>query len=343
MWFKVVNAWYAPRCQMLTYLLWPLSFLFGLIIKLRRYLYDQNFLKTYHCPVPVVIVGNITVGGTGKTPFVIWLANFLKEQGYRPGIVSRGVGGKKQHAVSCVSINSSVKEVGDEALLLAKHSNCPVVLGINRVTAVKKLLQQYACDIVISDDGLQHYALKRDLEIVLVDGSRGMGNACLLPAGPLREPVSRLKQVDFVITHYLSILDKNSMTLVAGDLVSVSQSSRTQAISSLINTKVHAVAGIGNPDRFFQALTNAQLDIIPHVFPDHYQYNAHDLDFQDDLPIIMTEKDAIKCLNFATDKYWYWPVTAKLHPELAQAILTKINVFCPLLHLNSIRNLNFKA
>jgi tetraacyldisaccharide 4'-kinase len=297
----VYYHWYKPSLTWLSLLLLPLSFIFGFIIIIRRLIY-QRFAK--HFPVPVVVVGNITVGGTGKTPFVIWLAQFLKQAGFKPGIVSRGVGGKRQHLPYHVKPNSPVTDVGDEALLLAK-TGCPLVLAVDRAAAVASLLKQHDCDIVISDDGLQHYHLGRDVEIAIVDGKRALGNRYLLPAGPLREPASRLNTVDLVIVNNeMGQENALSMQLLPTALISISNQHKIP-LNGLGNHSIHAVAGIGHPQKFFASLERAGYHLIPHIFPDHYLYQASDLDFADGLPIVMTEKDAVKCSSFADARYWY--------------------------------------
>ncbi|TAK78180.1 MAG: tetraacyldisaccharide 4'-kinase, partial [Gammaproteobacteria bacterium] len=261
---EINRYWYQPSLRFITFILLPFSWLFRGCIFIRRQLYRLGFLKTHRFNVPVIIVGNITVGGTGKTPFVIWLAHYLIAQGYRPGIVSRGVGGKRQIKPYRVKQEDAATEVGDEAVLLAQRANCPLVIGIDRVAAVRELLQQAPCDIVISDDGLQHYRLGRDIEIVIIDGSRRFGNNCLLPAGPLREPVSRLQSVDFVV------VNGEDMILEPVELLPVI--ARSEATRQSPDKKAHAVAGIGHPDRFFLTLKQAGFDIIPHAFPDHHPY-----------------------------------------------------------------------
>jgi tetraacyldisaccharide 4'-kinase len=324
MWFDMTRYWYRTSFHWLTYLLRPFAFLYGLLVMVRCVLYRIGIFKTYHFSVPIIVVGNITVGGTGKTPFVIWLAHFLRSHGYQPGIVSRGVGGRKHKTAYWVSSHASVKEVGDEAWLLAKNTHCPVVIGVNRPLAVQALLQQTRCNVVISDDGLQHYALARDIEIVMVDSVRRFGNTYLLPAGPLREPISRLRSVDFIIVNGETTEDVYSMSLIPGHLISVCCPELTRPLNLFSRVTVHAVAAIGHPERFFQALRTAGVEIIPHIFSDHHLYCANDFNFQDTLPIIMTEKDAVKCLDFADERYWYWPVTAVLSHAFERDMLSSL-------------------
>lgn len=319
------SIWYRRGWHPLTILLLPWAFLFGLVVQIRRWLYRSNVLKTQVMPVPVLVVGNITVGGTGKTPFVIELAKWLQSQGYRPGIVSRGIGGKKHYQPYWVHAIDSPRLVGDEAILLAKNTQCPVVISIDRVAAVDELIKHSKCNVVISDDGLQHYRLHRDIEIAIIDGVRQLGNACLLPAGPLREHASRLQSVDFVVTHHeVQHDDIHTFHLQPEELVSVLYPEKTISLSALGREKIHAVAGIGNTQRFFAALRRLGFDIITHAFPDHHAYQAHELNFADHLQVVMTEKDAVKCHSFVNEQYWYLRVTAKINPSLKQAILTKL-------------------
>lgn len=323
---NLASHWYRSRLTALTFLLLPLSWIFNFVVSLRQFLYCLQVKKTHRFSVPVIVVGNITVGGTGKTPLVIWLANLLRAQGFKPGIVTRGVGGQQQQAPRLVRSDSCVREVGDEAVLLAARSGCPVMIGINRVAAVKALLQQAQCDVVISDDGLQHYALHRDIEIAVIDGMRGLGNQRLLPAGPLREKPSRLKRVDFVVRQGSETVSANevSMQLQGNNLVAL-QGGQQKAMSDFKNQRVHAVAAIGNPKRFFECLRTQQLDVIEHVFPDHYLFQAKDICFADNLPVIMTEKDAVKCREFASSQHWYYPVDVVLSKDLGSDILKKIH------------------
>lgn len=307
--FNAERHWYQPEWSWVTFLLFPLSLLFKFIVTLRRFCYRKRLLKIHSFPVPVIVVGNITVGGTGKTPFVIWLAALLKSQGHSPGIVTRGVGGKQQREPRWVKENADVKLTGDEAILLAKRTECPVVIGIDRVAAVQELLAKTTCDVVISDDGLQHYRLGRDVEIAIIDAARGLGNGCLLPAGPLRESSDRLQEVDHVV-YQVGVSDVRTgitMCLRGDDLVSLKTSQKI-SLSEWKGKTVHAVAAIGNPSRFFAALRLQGLVLIEHVFPDHYLYREKDFCFDDELPIVMTEKDAVKCGGFADERFWCLPV-----------------------------------
>jgi tetraacyldisaccharide 4'-kinase len=317
------HHWYKKSYTWLTLLLLPLSWLFGMAVVLRQFCYRNQLKKTVHFSVPVVVVGNITVGGTGKTPLVIWLVKFLKEQGFRPGIVSRGVGGMKQYLPHLVDTESDPQIVGDEAVLLAKQTHCPVVICIDRVAAVQELLRTTPCNIVIADDGLQHYRLGRTFEIAIVDGERQLGNGCLLPAGPLRELPARLQQVDCIVTHGSA----GDVTMqLQGDELNAVHGDAKQALNQLTSKTVHAVAGIGNPSRFFTMLRSKGFQVIEHVFPDHHLYTAKDFNFADGDIIIMTEKDAVKCKHIADERFWYLPVQAKVDPKLQDLLLGKLGV-----------------
>lgn len=336
------HLWYRNALNFRSILLMPLSGVFRILVALRRLLYRQQIIKTHRFSAPVIVVGNITVGGTGKTPFVIWLANFLKSQGFQPGIVSRGVGGKQEKQPRWVDIDSDPKQVGDEAVLLRRNTNCQLVIGTDRVAAVKTLLAKTHCDVVISDDGLQHYRMGRDLEIVIVDGARGFGNKCYLPAGPLRESPKRLREVDFVVTQVSSqdnlqmdsasiarLREKKEEThfemQLQGDiLVLLLDEHRKIPLKHFHNIKVHAVAAVGNPKRFFESLRYHGLDIVEHIFPDHYLYKKDDFNFADNLPIVMTEKDAVKCQGFADERFWYLPVITKIDNSFMTALLKRV-------------------
>jgi tetraacyldisaccharide 4'-kinase len=299
----------------LAYLLLPLSFLYRTIIAIRKWLYQKKIKKTTTFPVPVIVVGNITVGGTGKTPLVIWLANFLRQHGYHPGIVSRGYGAKALQYPMTVMPESDPSLVGDEPLLIVRNTQCPMVVDPQRVRAVKKLLLDTRCDIVISDDGLQHYALGRAIEMVVVDGARKFGNEFCLPAGPLREPIARLNTVNFVITNGVE------QKLIPTSFRRVNNSTIVQTVNDFKNKTIHAVAGIGYPPRFFNLLRELGLTIIEHSFPDHHKFQATDLIFSEDAIIVMTEKDAVKCEKFAQDTVWYLAVEAQLNAEVGEKIL----------------------
>lgn len=323
--FDITTHWYERRLTWLTFLLLPFSWVFRLIVAIRRAAFRYGLFKSYRLSVPVIVVGNITVGGTGKTPCVIWLVNFLRSHGFNPGIVSRGAGGARQDSPHWVVQSDSPSVVGDEALLLSCKTHCPMVVGVDRVAAARELLKRANCDIIISDDGLQHYRLARDIEIVMVDGDRRFGNRQLLPAGPLREPLSRLKTATYqVVTN--GVTDQYTLSLLPLEVVSVMDPSRVIALKSFPYRSVHAVAGIGNPSRFFQTLNALDFTITPHVFPDHHHYQQHELQFSDEQPIIMTEKDAVKCRTFADARYWFLRVSAKMSEAFERDLLKKLSL-----------------
>ena len=322
---QLVQQWYSPRAS-----LWlvPFSWLFLLLTTLRWLAYRTGLLKSEKLPVPVVVVGNISVGGTGKTPLVTWLIKLLQQRGYHPGIITRGYGGQARQWPQWVTAESDPVLVGDEPVLLAQRCGCPVVAAPDRVLAARMLLEQSGCNILISDDGLQHYRLQRDVEIVVIDGARRFGNGHCRPAGPLREPVSRLKRVDYCVVNGRAGggagADEVEMTLLPEKLVSLLSGNSETALANFHGQQVHAVAGIGNPSRFFELLRQHGLTVIEHAYPDHYPFKADDLNFADELPILMTEKDAVKCRHFATARIWYLPVQAQLDGLFAESFMQQI-------------------
>ena len=306
-WFQ--DAWYQD--MYLSVWLVPFSLIYVDVVRLRRFLYRKGLLKSTRLPVPVVVVGNITVGGTGKTPLVIWLVNWLRQHGFKPGVISRGYGGEAADAPRMVTEQSRPQDVGDEPLLIWQKTSAPVAVHPNRSEAGRFLLEQAQCDILISDDGLQHYALQRDIEIAVIDGQRRFGNGYCLPAGPLREPIERLREVDLVIVNGQPEEDFEYAMRLRGDQAINLKTGERKALVDFSGQACHALAGIGNPDRFFRFLRDHGLTIQTHSFPDHYAYCADDLTFADDAPVFMTEKDAVKCLTFARDNFWSVPVQAE--------------------------------
>ena len=291
-------------------LLLPLSLLFGGAVWLRRQAFRTGLIRSHRFPVPVIVVGNITVGGTGKTPLVTWLAGYLKQQGWRPGIVSRGYGGKAVHWPQQVRADSDPGSVGDEAVMLAALTDCPMCVGPDRAAAVRDLLAHADVDIVISDDGMQHYALARDLEIAVIDGERRLGNGFLLPAGPLREPKGRLKRADLVLVNGRGAEGEYSMKLFQPSVHSLDEN-RSVEIGEFAGLAAHAIAGIVNPDRFFNLLDRHGIEVRRHPFPDHHPFGAEDLSFDDGLPVLMTEKDAVKCRRLPCRDCWVVHVDAQ--------------------------------
>lgn len=306
------------------WLLAPLALLFCGVAALRRAAYRSGLAETRRLPRPVVVVGNLTVGGSGKTPLVIALVDALRARGYRPGVVSRGYGGRSATWPRAVAPDSDPAEVGEEPVLIALRARCPVWVGPDRPAAAEALLARHPeVDLVLSDDGLQHYRLARDVEIAVVDGRRGLGNRWCLPAGPLREPPSRLASVDLVVINGGHREGGFAMTLEPGAPWSLAGPGALGSADAL-QGPVHAVAGIGDPERFFLTLERAGLDLRRHPFADHHPYAAADLDFADALPIVMTEKDAIKCRPFARPGMWALPVDARLDEGLVPALLDRL-------------------
>jgi len=315
----LVNSWYQP--SPIRWLLAPLSGLYRIIIALRLSLYRHGILQSTSLSVPIIIIGNISVGGTGKTPAVIWLTKQLQQAGYRPGIISRGYGGKSPGQTKIVTKYSLASDVGDEPIIIFRQTACPTVVGANRVAVGQTLLDNYDCNVIISDDGLQHYALKRDIEIVVIDGKREFGNQYCLPAGPLREPLSRLKSVGAIIYNGSDGDVVHNMQLIQTMAVNLIDSTNTRPIDTFKTSEVHAIAGIGNPTRFFDHLTAKGLKLIPHSFADHHPFQLNDIDFGDQKPILMTEKDAVKCQHFANKNMWYIPIKATISGKLDHYLL----------------------
>ncbi|MFI3190488.1 tetraacyldisaccharide 4'-kinase [Crenothrix sp. D3] len=316
---KLTDIWY--KDMFIGSWLMPLGFIFSDITRFRKFLYRHNIgrFKTERLPVPVIIVGNITVGGTGKTPLIIALANVLKAQGFKVGIISRGYGGDE--VPRWVTVNSDPKQVGDEALLIAKQTDCPMAVAPLRVEAGKLLLEHADCNVILSDDGLQHYALHRDIEIAVIDGERRFGNSYCLPAGPLREPIHRLQSVDFIVVNGEKTEANELEMHITGDTAVNLVTGEHKPLSAFATENtLHAVAGIGNPDRFFKLLTAAGLTFTAHSFPDHYTFLPRDIDFK--TTVLMTEKDAVKCTDFATAQHWFVPVNATLDPKFTEQLLT---------------------
>jgi len=319
----LADRWYSRNPLATT--LRPLSWLYRLLIAARRGAYGLGLYHIARLAVPVIVVGNITVGGTGKTPFVIWLAALLAREGYAPGIVARGYRGQARHWPQQVRPDADPVMVGDEALVLARRCACPVAVGPDRVVAAEALLRYHRCDIIISDDGLQHHALGRDIEIVMVDGVRRFGNGYCLPAGPLREPVKRLEAADFVVvTGGAALRHEYPMTLHATAIRNVRHDSQAYAPGQFPHRRVHAVAGIGHPARFFRQLKQLDFGLVEHAFADHHDFSPADLAFADDLPVVMTEKDAVKCRRFCHDNCWYLAVDARPDERLEARLLAKI-------------------
>jgi len=275
--------------------------------------------------VPMIVVGNITAGGTGKTPLVVSLARWLSDEGFRLAVVSRGYGRQGRNQLR-VDQNSSPSVAGDEAVLIARQTGLPVMVGPDRLAAAQALAPDV--DLLIADDGLQNTHLPKDISLCVIDGARGLGNGHLLPAGPLREPAGGLSKFDYLIINGAGqvpgVEHSYPMHLVGDELCNVSQPTQRKPLASLDGQVVHGVAGIGNPGRFFAQLRDAGLQLTEHAFPDHHRYQRGDFDELRDLPIVMTEKDAVKCRELAPDDAWYLPVNAHLPEDLRDNLLSRL-------------------
>jgi len=312
------------------WLLLPLSGLYWLVSVVRRAMYRAGVLRTVRVPVPVIIVGNLTAGGTGKTPVTAWLAAELATRGFRPGIVSRGYGGSRASSPMRVDAASDPAVVGDEPVLLARRTGLPVCVDPDRVRAASMLIEE-GVDLVIADDGLQHLKLGRDYEICVIDGARWLGNGRVLPAGPLRDTTNRLCAVDQVLVNGTRQAECEAATLqnaIEFQLVSTEVSrldgSLVRPIEGFAGTTVHAVAAIGNPGRFFDQLRRHDIQVIEHAYPDHASLDAGQLDFADGFPVLMTEKDAVKLGSRAGDRFWYVPAELRMDAALAGPWLAQI-------------------
>lgn len=312
--------WY--RNTPLGLVLAPFGWLYCAGAWLRRAAYRLGILSVGRVGVPVIVVGNISVGGTGKTPLVIWIADFLASQGLRPGIVSRGYRGRARKWPQQVRSDSDPVMVGDEPVLLARATRCPVAADPDRLRGARTLVDHVACDVIVSDDGLQHMALGRDVEIAVIDGVRRHGNGRCLPAGPLREPVSRLDRVDMVVANGGGLAGEFDMRMRPCEAENLAEASLRRPLEAFAAAPVHAVCGIGAPERFFDTLEHAGLTIVRHRFPDHHAFSAADIDFDDGLAVLMTEKDAVKCRRFAGPRHWCLPVRAELPRAFAERLLS---------------------
>lgn len=315
--------WY--RITPLHLILFPASLLFRALVALRRALYRSRILPSHELPVPVIVIGNISVGGTGKTPLTLALAQQLIQRGRHPLIVSRGYGGAARQPKQ-VDADCDAREVGDEPLLMARRNLCPVWIGKDRAAAAQAaLLTHPECDVVLCDDGLQHYRLRRDAEIAVIDGLRGLGNGFMLPAGPLREPAARLHTVDAVVANGGKVSSGQYAMHLSGETFhNLLDPGKTVAASHFHALNNHAVAGIGHPPRYFRHLQALGIPFTPHAFPDHHPYSAADLAFAGCDAILLTEKDAVKCAAFADARYWVLRVDAQIDPALLDHILRKI-------------------
>jgi len=313
-------------------LLLPLSAVYWALSALRRFLYQARVLRSRRAKVPVIVIGNLTAGGTGKTPVAVWLARSLAQRGFSPGVVSRGYGGSKSGTSMRVDARSDPAVVGDEPVLIAIRTGCPVVVDADRSRGADMLVQDGA-DLVIADDGLQHYALARDYEICVVDGGRGLGNGALLPAGPLREPVSRIAEVDQVLINGRLRDPGDSMPTALQNAIEFRlratearrlNGSLSRPLERFAGTTVHAVAAIGNPRRFFDMLRGHGMQVIEHAYADHARLSPGELDFGDNFDILMTEKDAVKFRRQVSDRFWYVPVDVAIDSVAAAPWLEQV-------------------
>lgn len=343
---SLTNYW--QTINIVSVLLSPVSLLYCSLVVMRRWMYQVGLLRSYQSSLPIIVVGNIYIGGNGKTPFVIWLVKQLKSAGYKPGIVSRGYGAlidKNTDLAFPRQVNLQQDQLlfSDEPVLIQQSTDCPVSIDPVRTHAVQKIEQATDCDIIISDDGMQHYAMSRDIEINISDAKRLYGNGLCLPAGPLREGRQRLNSVDYHVfnisrlqaqastfedrtaeNEFYMVYELNTLQPLSGG------ESSAVSLNDLKGKTVHAVAGIGEPDNFFSLLRDYGLTIIEHPFADHYQYQAEDLIFSEPYPIIMTEKDAVKCRSLSPDDTipdcWFLPIQAKLDDGLIASIIKQLDI-----------------
>jgi tetraacyldisaccharide 4'-kinase len=328
---RLQAGWEQPR--LVNRLALPLSWLYCLLATLHRLSWRTPLRRPRRVGAPLVVVGNVTTGGTGKTPLVLALAGHFQRIGKTPGIISRGYGGTSGPGPQLVTAADSAAEVGDEPLLLQRRSGLPVAVCAERFLAARLLVEKAGCDVIISDDGMQHHRLHRDVDVVVIDGIHGLGNGWCLPAGPLREPASALRRADFVV--YNGVCGKPveghgdsttyRMSMAADQLQDLGEPSRRMPLASL-SGRVHAVAGLGNPERFFRALEESGLDIIRHPFPDHHPYAEADFSFADETSVIvMTEKDAVKCASLdIPGAVRVLPVTARLDDAFFQGLEARL-------------------
>lgn len=326
------KAWHEKAAWLIV--LWPVSLLFRLLARLRRLLQQPKSRPDY-LKVPVVVIGNISVGGTGKTPLLITLALELQKQGFKPGIISRGYGGVTTNYPLAVDGDSNVAECGDEAFLIAERTSCPVVVDPDRCAALRALLEAEEVDVVLSDDGLQHYRLYRDLEIVVVDGQRLFSNGFCLPAGPLREPVSRLAEATHIVVNgpasseLAELKGASAMTLQPRFLINLLSEEKRPFAGAPFNmgNTLQAVSALGNPQRFYDLLERLPYQLETFTFPDHHNFTAADFEQQgidEHQPVVMTEKDAVKCRQFAKNNFWYLSVEVNLESQFVERLLADL-------------------
>ena len=317
----VIDSWYKKSLWL--YLLLPFSLVFSYLTNRRRRKFVKSKKLSYKSDIPLIVVGNLTIGGTGKTPLVAYIASELLKKGYKPGLVSRGYGGKFRETLH-VTNDTPVKQTGDEAQILSKL-NLPFYIDKNRVRAIKTLEENHDCDVIISDDGLQHYNMNRDIEIVVIDGKRRFGNNLTFPAGPLRESKTRLSSVDFIVNNSGPTQeDEHLMNISPAKFVHLKSGKSYPIEKWPMHKQVHAVAGLGNPGRFFDLLARLGFEIIRHPFPDHHNFDESNIFYLDHLPIIMTEKDASKCRSFDNNKIWYLTIEADVSDKFIEELDSKL-------------------
>ncbi len=328
---RLTRAWYAPRVTALANTLRPLSWLFAVVAAARRVAYRNGWLRRVRLRVPVIVVGNLTAGGAGKTPLVIALVDGLRARGRHPGIVSRGYG-RRTRDTRAVRIDDDPDVTGDEPLLLAA-TGAPVFVGTDRVAAAQALLAAHPdVDVIVADDGLQHYALARDVEIAVIDSARRLGNGLLLPAGPLREPPSRLASVDAIVTFHADARvpvpgtpRESEMRYEPQAWRNVADATRVFDEALLRDATTVAIAGIADPERFFGTLRASGFTGATHAFPDHHRYARDDLAYPRARAVLMTEKDAVKCRAFADARMWMLPVIARIDARLVDTVMEKVD------------------
>lgn len=325
------RAWHKQSAWLI--LLLPVSILFRFLAAIRRIASQPPAAKKHD--VPVIIVGNISVGGTGKTPLIIYLSNFLQKQGMRPGIISRGYGGRATSYPVDIDESTAVSDCGDEPFLIAEKTSCPVVVDPDRNRALQHLLGNHQVDVVLSDDGLQHYKLRRDIEIAVVDGQRLFGNGFCLPAGPLREPVSRLKEVDHVVCNGAAVAEHNALhnshmlSLKPRFLINLESGEKRPFAGAPFDmgNRIQAVTALGNPQRFYDLLESLPYGFDYHSFADHHAFlesDFHSKSIEVNQPIVMTEKDAVKCRSFAASNFWYLSVDVEVDEPFADTLLQQL-------------------
>jgi tetraacyldisaccharide 4'-kinase len=315
----LVDAWYSSAWWLT--LLRPIECIYRTLVVLRRYSYRIGIFSRYRASKPVVVVGNITVGGTGKTPVVIALVEALAEQGIRAGVVSRGYGARDAAFPHELGEQSRVSDCGEEALLIYHRTSCPCVVSPSRTAAVRALQAAHSVDVIISDDGLQHYALERDLEILMYDAQAAFGNGYCLPAGPLREPMSRMHSVDIILARGLDD-PVIGMQFQQDALINIVTGESQLLTAGKLAGSVYAVAGLGRPDLFYTGLRELGYSIEERRFDDHHEFRAEDFSQLTDKPIIMTEKDAVKCHGLVGDNAWYLQISAILPDAVIQSVVS---------------------